>query len=84
MLRLSENVRWVIEPDAEEPPQPFVDGAIDIGEAVAEQLAIELDPGPRAPGAVFQGFSSESDDDREAGGERRPFTILKDLMDKTE
>ncbi|MDP6573551.1 MAG: DUF177 domain-containing protein [Rhodospirillales bacterium] len=74
----------VIGPDAEEPPQPFVDGAIDIGEAVAEQLAIELDPFPRAPGAVFQGFSSESDDDREAGGERRPFATLKDLMGKTE
>ncbi len=74
----------VIAPDAEEPQQPFVDGAIDIGEAVAEQLAIELDPFPRTPGVVFQEFSSESDDSREAGEERRPLAALKDLMGKTE
>ena len=73
-----------IAPDAAEPQQPIVDGVIDIGEAVAEQLAIELDPFPRTPGAVFQEFSSESDDRPEAGGERRPFAALKDLMSKTE
>ena len=74
----------VIAPDGEEPQQPFVAGAIDIGEAVAEQLAIELDPFPRAPGAVFPGYSSESEDRREAGETRRPFATLKDLMGKTE
>ena len=79
-----EEPATVIAPDAEEPQEPFVDGAIDIGEAVAEQLAIELDPFPRAPGAVYQENSSESDDSREAGQARRPFAGLKDLMGKTE
>ena len=46
----------VIAPDAEEPQQPLIDGAIDIGEAVAEQLAIELDPFPRAPGRSSRTF----------------------------
>lgn len=39
--------------EAEGPPDPIVDGAIDVGEAVAESLALELNPFPRAPGAEF-------------------------------
>jgi hypothetical protein len=40
--------------DDEAWPEPLVDGAIDIGEAVAQQLAVALDPYPRAPGATFE------------------------------
>jgi uncharacterized metal-binding protein YceD (DUF177 family) len=32
---------------------PFADGIVDLGEATAEQLALALDPYPRAPGAVL-------------------------------
>jgi uncharacterized metal-binding protein YceD (DUF177 family) len=39
--------------DAPDPPDPIVGGAIDAGEAVAEQLALALDPFPRAGDAVF-------------------------------
>ncbi len=39
--------------DEEDPPDPLIDGVIDIGETTAEQLALALDPYPRAPGAVF-------------------------------
>jgi Large ribosomal RNA subunit accumulation protein YceD len=39
--------------DDEDWPEPIVDGAIDVGEAVAQQLAIALDPYPRAPGAML-------------------------------
>lgn len=39
--------------DGEEPPDPLIGGVIDIGEAAAEELALSLDPYPRAPGAVF-------------------------------
>ena len=36
-------------------PEVLVDGVIDLGEAVAEQLALEIDPFPRAEGAEFSG-----------------------------
>jgi len=39
--------------EAEDPPDPIVDGVIDVGEAVAEQLALALEPFPRAVGAEF-------------------------------
>jgi uncharacterized metal-binding protein YceD (DUF177 family) len=32
---------------------PYVDGIVDLGEAAAEQLALALDPYPRAAGAVL-------------------------------
>ena len=53
-------------------------GAIDLGEAAAQTLALALDPFPRAPGA--------DEKLREAGvigeGEAGPFAALKALKDK--
>ncbi len=37
-----------LDPDAEL-VEPLVDGHIDIGEAVAQQLSLAMDPYPRAP-----------------------------------
>lgn len=39
-----------IDPEADE-PEPLQGGTIDVGELVAEELAMALDPYPRAPGA---------------------------------
>ena len=36
----------------EEVLEPIVDGRIDLGEAVAQQLSLAIDPFPRAPGAI--------------------------------
>ncbi len=43
----------VVDPEAEDPPEPLGPGGLDLGEAVAQQLALALNPYPRAPGAVF-------------------------------
>lgn len=37
--------------DLDDAPEPIVNGRIDLGEAVAQHLALALDPYPRAPGA---------------------------------
>lgn len=37
----------------EEPPEPIVDGAIDLGVVTLEFLALSLDPYPRKPGVAF-------------------------------
>lgn len=47
----------VIDPEGVDPPEPLPSDGLDLGEAVAEQLALALDPYPRAPGATFQGRS---------------------------
>ena len=35
--------------EGEDPPEPLIDGVIDVGEAVAEHLGLALDAYPRAP-----------------------------------
>ncbi len=39
---------------AEDPPEPIVGGAIDLGALAAEFLILGLDPYPRKPGVVFE------------------------------
>lgn len=41
----------VIGLDDEDPPEELRDGRIDLGEMVSQQLAVALDPYPRAPAA---------------------------------
>lgn len=62
--------------DEEDPPDPIVDGGIDVGEAVAEHVALALDPFPRKPGIAF-----ESAPDEPAEEERKPspFAVLAQL-----
>ena len=51
---------------------PYEGDAIDLGEAAAEQLALSLDPYPRAPGAELPSEASDEDDN--------PFSALKGLQ----
>lgn len=65
---------------AEDPPDPLVDGKIDLGEVVAEHLALALDPFPRAEGAEIQGFSPEPEPEQTVTN--RPFAVLAEFRDK--
>jgi uncharacterized metal-binding protein YceD (DUF177 family) len=60
-------------------PEVLVNGVIDLGEAVAEQLALEIDPFPRAEGAEFPGYSSGPVPTETA---KSPFAALGDLLKK--
>ncbi len=64
--------------EADDPPEPIRNGHIDLGELAAEQLALALEPYPRAPGAAVPAEFSP-DEDAEAEPERpiNPFSILK-------
>lgn len=57
---------------------PIVDDVIDVGEAAAEQLALEVDPFPRVPGAVFDPPAPELGD-QDAPGAKNPFAALNSL-----
>ncbi|MCE7998049.1 MAG: DUF177 domain-containing protein [Rhodobiaceae bacterium] len=65
-----------VDPLAEEPPDPLPVEGVDLGEAVAEQLALVLDPYPRVEGAEFADAESS-----ESGSEKKPnpFEVLKNL-----
>lgn len=62
-----------VDPLAEDPPEAAIDGRIDLGELVLQELAVSLDPFPRAPGSAFDAASDPALAD---GG---PFAALRRL-----
>ncbi len=68
-----------------DPPDPIEDGIIDIGEAVVEHLALEIDPFPRVKGATFDGYSAGAGGTEEPAPEKKnPFAVLSKLKDTSE
>ncbi len=65
--------------DEEDPPEPLVGGRVDVGAAIAEHLALALDPYPRRPGAHLDASAAET---RAAAGEGEgPFAVLGRLTE---
>ena len=78
----AEEKEILIDPEAVEPPEPFLNGdRVDYGEAVAEQLSLAMEPYPRKPGAAFEGPAEEAPPEEADAGEERenPFAILEKL-----
>ncbi|HIC29242.1 MAG TPA: DUF177 domain-containing protein [Rhodospirillales bacterium] len=76
-----------IDAENDDPPEPLMEGQIDIGEAISEQLALEINPFPRKPGISFVDFSSETEDGNGAGivkavSSAGPFSGLATLKKK--
>jgi uncharacterized metal-binding protein YceD (DUF177 family) len=71
------------DPEADDPPEALADGAIDLGEAVAQQLAVSLDPYPRAPGVEFPGQVIGGDETiakpQPSPNKPNPFAVLNKL-----
>jgi len=76
-----------VEPEGEEPPEPIVDGQVDVGELLVQQLALAIDPYPRrADASVPAQYSAESrsasaDGADEDAGES-PFAALAALKQR--
>jgi len=64
-------------PCQKEPPDPIIDGRIDLGALVEEFLVLNLDPYPRKPGARFDenGFTGDPIE------KISPFAVLKKLKE---
>jgi uncharacterized metal-binding protein YceD (DUF177 family) len=60
----------------DEPPEPLIDGAADLGAVLADFLILGIDRYPRKPGAVFAPPASAS------GGDN-PFAVLAKLKKPT-
>ncbi|MCE2509888.1 MAG: DUF177 domain-containing protein [Alphaproteobacteria bacterium] len=63
--------------DEEDPPEPLIGKTLDLGEVVAEQLALALDPYPRVPGAVFRQAPPEAPGEDAVNSPFRKLVTLK-------
>lgn len=74
--QLAALVDEAAESDAEipDPPEPIVDGVIDLGRLATDALFLGIDPYPRKPGAVFEPVIEAADP------EDHPFAALKALQ----
>lgn len=75
-----ESEEIVVDLEVSDPPEPIIDNAIDIGEAVAEHLALALDPFPRKAGAEYA--ESEPEPEVEPEAKPNPFAVLAALKKK--
>ncbi|MBO6542369.1 MAG: DUF177 domain-containing protein [Alphaproteobacteria bacterium] len=74
-----QQLEVTVDPLDEEPPDGLPAEGVDLGEAVAEQLALALNPYPRVPGAKLAPVAT-SDDVVEK--KPNPFEALKNLKTK--
>ncbi len=82
----SGDVDW--DPELADPPEPVINGNIDVGVVVAELLALEIDPFPRCENASLSevyapeyGIVKDEDGQESANN---PFATLKGLKKKLE
>ena len=73
--RVKEDDAALVELGGEDPPDPIVDGRIDLGALAAEFLALGLDPYPRKPGVAFTPLEPQD-------GADSPFAALGKLAKK--
>ena len=72
-----------LDPEADdEPPEPLDGGFVDVGEVVAEALGLEIDPFPRAPGAVFAAAAPEPSETAKNPEKSGPFAVLAKLKQR--
>ena len=77
-LAAREDLEIEVAPEDEDPPEPVGPDGVDVGELVAQQLAVAIDPYPRSEGASLEAL-------REAGlageteGAEGPFAALAPL-----
>ncbi len=78
-----EGVEIYLDSSREDAPDTMTDGFFDLGEALAEQLALEIPPFPRAEAAVFEENQAGAKPKEGAEGEKtepdNPFAVLKKL-----
>ncbi|HJO74730.1 MAG TPA: DUF177 domain-containing protein [Rhodospirillales bacterium] len=85
---VKESDNFDVEIDSEDdPPEALMEGQIVIGEAITEQLALEINPFPRKPGISFAEYSSGTEDGSADGAENTvsgagPFSGLAALKKK--
>lgn len=69
-----EEPESVLDLESDDPPDVLTEDVVDVGGYLVEHLALELDPFPRKPGAVFEPPPAETP--------ASPFAVLREFKPK--
>lgn len=79
----ASSAELVMEYDQDDPPEPVTGGQIDLGEVTAEQFGLNLNPYPRAAGAVLPAGWKAGEEETSVAAvppkRPNPFAVLKDM-----
>lgn len=82
---LNDDGEIEIDLESLDPPDVILDGVLDLGAVICEELALSLDPFPRRDGVAFEGGDGEEEDVLEEEPEKpSPFAALQALKEKPE
>ncbi|MET1414983.1 DUF177 domain-containing protein [Roseibium sp. HPY-6] len=77
---LNEDGEIEIDLESLDPPDVIMDGVLDLGALICEELALSLDPFPRKAGVEFDANEQEiPEDEEEIGKKPSPFAALEGL-----
>ncbi len=68
-----------IDPELESTAEPWPEGPLDLGETVAQEFALALEPYPRAPGAALDPVEAPPEAPADGPEKVNPFAILGTL-----
>jgi uncharacterized metal-binding protein YceD (DUF177 family) len=68
-----------IDPDSESTLEPWPEGPLDLGETVAQEFALALEPYPRAPGVALDPPWQPKADPGDDAEKVNPFAVLEKL-----
>lgn len=71
----NDSSEMILDPDGPDLPDIFTGDTIDVGEAVAEHVALAIEPYPRKPGIAFE---PQVEGTPETDVKPNPFAVLKD------
>lgn len=71
-------------PDEKDDPEPVVDGRIELGEIIIQNLALSINPYPHAEGAVYKDICEHPDTAGNKEGRYKPFANLKKWKEEQE
>lgn len=81
---LNEDGEIEIDLESLDPPDLVVDGVLDLGAVICEELALSLDPFPRKPGVEFEGGVADVEAKEDPDKEPSPFAALEALKSRPE
>lgn len=73
---------WDLSLEDDDPPEPIVNGIIDLGELIAQSLSLEISQHPRKPGVespLKTLVSANRKDESDESEKENPFAVLQNL-----